>query len=197
MKRKGQLFVISAPSGAGKTTLCNMLLAEFKNISYSISYTTRAPRAKEVHGKDYYFIDILEFEAMILKGGFIEYAKVHGNLYGTSKAAVFKSLELGRDILLDIDVQGAMRIKQETGIGVYVFVNPPSIEVLRERLQKRNDTAGENIDLRLKNAEIELTRFMHYDYIVENNILERAYRQLSAIYIAETCKCALLDMKDE
>jgi guanylate kinase len=193
MKRKGQLFIISAPSGTGKTTLCNMLLKEFKNISYSVSYTTRAPRAREVNGKDYYFVDVLEFESMILKGGFLEYAKVHGNLYGTSKIAVLKSLENGRDILLDIDVQGAMRIKRETGLGVYIFVSPPSIEILRERLQMRNDTSPENIELRLKNAEMEMAQSANYDYIVENDILEEAYRKLAAIYVAETSKCELLE----
>ncbi|MDR2104821.1 MAG: guanylate kinase [Deferribacteraceae bacterium] len=196
MKRKGQLFVVSAPSGAGKTTLCNMLLKEFSNLSYSISYTTRAPRSKEVHGRDYFFIDALEFESMILKGGFMEYAKVHGYLYGTSKNAVLKSLELGRDILLDIDVQGAMKIKQETSLGVYIFINPPSMEVLHRRLYDRNDTPEDNIELRLKNAEIELAQFVNYDYVVENDILEAAYKQISSIYIAETCRCALLDVKD-
>jgi guanylate kinase len=196
MKRKGQLFVVSAPSGAGKTTLCNMLLNEFSNLSYSVSYTTRAPRAKEIEGRDYHFVSVREFESMILKGGFIEYAKVHGCLYGTSKAAVLNSLSLGRDIILDIDVQGAMKIKRETGLGVYIFITAPSIDTLRERLIKRNDTASDNIELRLKNAETEMTQFLNYDYLIENDILNEAYRQLSSVYIAETRKCGLLDKED-
>ena len=184
--RRGLALVVSAPSGAGKTTLCSRLLAEEKEINFSISYTTRPPRPKEVHGKDYFFVDRKTFEELLEKGEFLEWAEVHGNLYGTSKTQVLEALGSGRDILLDIDVQGAFQVREKLGRdAVLVFILPPSIEELERRLKLRSTEDPETLRLRLRNAKEEVRKASEFDYLVLNDDLEEAYRDLQSILHAE------------
>ncbi|MDR0453469.1 MAG: guanylate kinase [Deferribacteraceae bacterium] len=185
--REGKLFVISAPSGAGKTTLCNMLRDEFPGIAYSVSYTTRPPRPDETHGTQYYFVPKETFEEKIASGDFLEYAVVHENYYGTSGNEVKKNLAGGKNILLDIDPQGAMQLKGKFDRGVYIFIMPPSIDTLRRRLTLRNNTR-ESIEIRLANAAGEIAYKNRYDYIIVNDALEHAYAELSDIYRREENK---------
>lgn len=188
VKRKGSFIVVSAPSGAGKTTLCQKLLAKYSNLSYSISYTTRAPRQGEENGRDYFFISRQDFEQMISKGDFLEYAQVHGNLYGTAFSQIVNALDAGRDILLDIDVQGAIelrkRLKDDASklAGAFIFVTAPSFKELRARLECRGSEKEEVIALRLKNAEKEVQAFKYYDYIIINDNLDVAFAELETVY---------------
>ena len=188
--RKGQLIVVSAPSGAGKTTLCKMLLAEYKTLSFSVSYTTREPRPGETDGREYHFTDESAFRERIAQGDFLEYATVHGKLYGTSKSAVIRQLETG-DVLLDIDPQGAMQLRDAVDHGVFVFIVPPSFDELRARIEKRGNTEG--IDLRLANARKEIKYIPSYDYVVVIDDLREAYRQLAAIYTASRMSTRLIN----
>ncbi len=190
------LLVVSAPSGAGKTTLCDRLLAESPGMVYSISCTTRAPRGNEVNGQDYHFLSEAEFERRVKAGEFLEYATVHGRQYGTLRQAVVEALAAGRDVLMDIDVQGAAQIRR-AAMGaegplkrayVDVFVAPPSIEALRERLSKRSEDTPAVIEQRLQNARSELECWRDYDYLIVNDQLDEAYRQLRAIVGAEHCR---------
>ena len=190
------LLVVSAPSGAGKTTLCDLLLGDHPNMAYSVSCTTRAPRGAEVDGKDYHFLSKAEFDRRVHSGEFLEYAVVHGHRYGTLRGAVVDALAAGRDVLMDIDVQGAAQIRQKafSGTGpikrayVDVFIAPPSLEALRERLQKRREDAPATIEKRVENAAGEMARWAEYQYLVVNDRLEAAYRELSAIVTAEHCR---------
>ena len=162
--RRGLALVVSAPSGAGKTTLCRRLLAEDDSISFSVSYTTRPPRAKERPGVDYFFVSRKTFEEMIKAGAFLEWAEVHGNLYGTSKGQVLEALEAGRDVLLDIDVQGAAQVKEILGRdAVLVFVLPPGFEELERRLRKRSTEDEATIRKRLENAPMKCEGDKTYD----------------------------------
>jgi guanylate kinase len=184
--RRGLALVVSAPSGAGKTTLCRRLLAEDDSISFSVSYTTRPPRAKERPGVDYFFVSRKTFEEMIKAGAFLEWAEVHGNLYGTSKGQVLEALEAGRDVLLDIDVQGAAQVKEILGRdAVLVFVLPPGFEELERRLRKRSTEDEATIRKRLENARKELAQAQKFEYLVLNDDLETAFRELKAILEAE------------
>lgn len=192
-QRKGQLFILSAPSGTGKTTLSGMLLSTYKRLSYSVSYTTRGPRACEKNGVEYYFTDEKTFKKMIERGDFVEYARVHDCYYGTSAKAIEDMLNDGKDVLLDIDPQGAMQIKSKFSGGVFIFIMPPSMQELKSRLIKRDDNT-QNIELRLNNAEKEISCAPNYEYIIVNDDLDAAYQKLEAIYIAETNKTKL--MKD-
>lgn len=180
-KRKGRLFVISAPSGTGKTTLCRLLMDQFKGISYSVSHTTRKPRAGEVHGTDYYFVSVEEFERMIANQELVEWAKVHDNYYGTSLGFIRQSLDAGRDILLDIDVQGAANIRAVYPEAVTLFIMPPSMEALRERLGKRGTDSPEVIETRIKNAVMEIAQKDLYRHVIVNDDLETAKNQLFSI----------------
>ncbi len=187
-KLKGLLIVISAPSGTGKTTLTHMLLKEFPDIEFSVSYTTRKPRPGEVNGKDYFFVDRETFERMIEEGDFLEWAQVYGNLYGTSKTQVLKALNEGKDILLDIDTQGALQVKKNFPESVLIFILPPSFKELERRLRSRGTDDEETIEKRLKIARVEVERAPLYDYIVVNDVLEKAYEKLKSIVIAEKCR---------
>jgi guanylate kinase len=192
MGRKGQLFVISAPSGTGKSTLCNMLLSEFGNISYSVSHTTRPPRNGEINGVHYNFVEKDDFNALLRAEKFLECAEVHGNMYVTSKKNVEESILSGRDILLDIDTQGALNLKSKLGYGVFIFIAPPSVSELKKRLERRNDTPPNSVRIRLENAKIELTAIPSYDYLIVNDRLKETYEKLRAIYIAEILRTALI-----
>ncbi len=187
-KEKGLLVVISAPSGTGKTTLCHMLLEEFENMEFSVSYTTRIPREGEINGRDYFFVDRETFERMIEEGDFLEWAEVYGNLYGTSKSQVIKAIESGKDVLLDIDVQGALQVKNNFPEAVLIFILPPSLKELEKRLRKRGTDSGEAIERRLRIAREEIRKSIYYDYLVVNDVLEVAFNKLKSIITAEKCR---------
>jgi guanylate kinase len=182
---RGVLLVVSSPSGAGKTTLCNRLREEFPRLEFSVSYTTRAPRAGETHGVEYHFVDQNLFQEMIAKDEFAEYAMVHGHMYGTSASLVNSALERGRDLLFDIDYQGGRKLRQSFPQDVVsVFILPPSIGALADRLKRRATDLQEVIERRLRVATEELRHYHEYDYLVMNDDLDRAYDALRAIYVA-------------
>ena len=187
-KLKGLLIVISAPSGTGKSTLCHMLLKAFPDMEFSVSYTTRKPRSGEINGKDYFFVDRETFEKMIEEGDFLEWAEVYGNLYGTSKSQVTKALEAGKDILLDIDTQGALQVKKNFPEAVLIFILPPSLIELERRLRSRGTDNEETIEKRLRIAKGEIEKAFHYDYLVVNDVLEVAFEKLRSIITAEKCR---------
>ena len=186
--RRGILFLVSAPSGTGKSTLLN-LLQNTPDFEYSVSCTTRAPRPSEVDGKDYHFLSRAEFEHRLASGDFLEHALVHGNYYGTLRGAVIEKLEAGVDVLLDIDVQGAARIRSETGLIrdalADVFLMPPSIETLCQRLQKRGTETPEQMALRLANASAEMAAWPEYTYRIVSGLPEDDAVQFRAIMQAE------------
>lgn len=183
--KRGLLVVISSPSGAGKTTLCRRLMAEFPNLKFSVSYTTRSPRPNEKNGVDYVFVDQDTFQRMIDAGEFAEWAEVHGNRYGTTRAAVAEALDGGRDVLFDIDWQGGRQLNaQFAQDSVLIWVLPPSIEVLEQRLRRRATDDPEVIERRLRMAKAELQNYGIYHYVVVNEDLERAYDDVRAIYVA-------------
>ena len=186
---QGILFVVSAPSGAGKTTLVHKVIEYLPGVNLSVSCTTRAPRPDEKEGIDYFFITRDEFNAMEREGKFIEWAHVHGDLYGTPRANMAK-LQQGEDLVLEIDTQGASKIREELNDGVLIFIRPPSLEVLKGRLQTRGGDSEEAMQARLLNAQKELDQMAWYDYIVVNDDIEEATRQLASIIIAERCKTA-------
>lgn len=184
----GDIFVVSAPSGAGKTTLCRRLLAEDKGLCFSVSYTTRSPRSGEEDGRDYFFISRERFESMKEEGGFLEWAEVHGNLYGTSRLQVLKRLEEGKDVLLDVDVQGARQIRRTFPDAVFIFILPPSWEELERRLYARGSEDQERLSIRLKNAALELTAVNDYEFAVINDDIDTALKKLKAIVLARRCR---------
>ena len=188
MHRKGIIYVLSAPSGAGKTTLCKELLAALPELQLSVSYTTRPIRSGEQDGVDYHFVDEDRFRAMIDEGAFAEWARVHDNYYGTSIEALEKVSSEGQDILLDIDYQGAAQLKKALDNAVFIFIMPPDMEELKRRLLKRNTDSEEVVLRRIENARQEITEARWYDYIVVNDNFDFALSQLKAILMAETCR---------
>ena len=193
MKNKGILFVVSGPSGAGKTTLYRKAASSLPNLKHSVSYTTRRPRPGEVNDRDYTFINRDEFKGMIDRAEFAEWAEIHGKLYGTSKKRLEETMDSGIDAILDIDVQGAEQLKKKYKGGVYIFVLPPSLDALGERLQKRMVNSKEEIEKRLKVAAKEIKRYREYDYVIVNNILEDALKELSAIIISKRVSTERVD----
>lgn len=183
-------LVLSAPSGAGKSTLVRKVRGRVQALGFSVSHTTRAPRAGEADGVDYHFVDRPAFEAMIREGGFAEWAEVHGNLYGTGLSDLRARLDRGEDVLLDIDVQGALQIAEKVPGAVLVFVLPPSWAELRRRLTGRGLDAPEVVERRLANARSELAQALHYHYLVVNDHLDRAADELCSIVLAERCRAA-------
>lgn len=177
----GRLFILSAPSGAGKTTLCKALLKLFPNLRYSISHTTRPPREGEQHGADYYFIPIEEFKKNIKLNLWAEWAEVHGHFYGTSAKFIESTLDKGSDILLDIDVQGARQILKRYPDAITIFIMPPSIDELEKRLQKRGSDSRLTIAKRLKAAEAEIAQKDFYTHEIINDSLSKAIEQLTDI----------------
>lgn len=183
---QGRLFIFSAPSGAGKTTLLKRVMAELDNLAFSVSHTTRAPRAGEVDGVDYHFVSQERFAAMREQGAFLEWAEVHGNFYGTSREAVLAQLAQGVDVILDIDVQGAAIVRASQLIdGAFVFISPPSLAELERRLRGRKTDSDETIGLRLRNAAKEMRAAVEYDYLLLNDQLEEAVTVLKAVVLAE------------
>ena len=182
---RGLLLVVSSPSGAGKTTLCNRLRKEFPGIGFSVSYTTRSPRPGETDGVEYHFVTRERFQEMAADDEFAEYAMVHGNMYGTAAGQVSTALEEGRDILFDIDFQGGRQLRRRFPDEVLlVFILPPSLRELERRLRRRATDADDVIAQRLKVARSELAHYDEYDYLIVNDELERAYDGLRAVYVA-------------
>ena len=188
MKRKGILFIISAPSGSGKTTLINKLIDSLGGLSRSISMTTRPPRSGERDGMEYIFMEKDEFLRRKKKDEFLEWAKVFEEYYGTPKKYIKHIVEKGQDAILNIDVQGAMKIKRLKMRSVYIFVASPSMGMLKERLVGRSTDSKREISKRLKVAKEELAHLSKYDYVVVNNMLESALESLRSIVIAERCR---------
>lgn len=185
MKISGNLFIITAPSGAGKTSLVKALLASDPHVKLSISYTTRAPRPGETNGVDYHFVDEPEFMVMLENGDFLESAQVHGGRYGTSQRWVEQALHEGSDLLLEIDWQGAAQVRRLFPGAVSIFILPPSEEALRERLHKRGQDAPEVITRRLANAHEEISHVSEFDYVIINDRFEDALSDLQAVFRAQ------------
>ncbi len=192
---KGTLFVVSAPSGAGKTTLCRKLLKKIPGLRLSVSYTTRQPRKGETNNVDYTFISKERFLKMIDKGEFAEWASVHGNLYGTSVTRLKKLNREGYDIILDIDTHGAMQLKKNYPDARFIFILPPSIEILRERLLNRKTDSKDVVAQRIDNARAEIAYYKEYDYLVVNDSLDKAYRELESILISSKLTAEAVDPK--
>lgn len=189
---RGSLFVVSAPSGAGKTTLCQRLASEIENIRHSVSYTTRKPRKGEINDRDYTFTDRDTFMRMADADDFIEWAEVHGNLYGTSKNRIEDMLVSGMDVMLDIDTQGAAQMRKLRE-AVYIFIMPPSMEVLRQRIDTRMSNSPDDIDMRLRRATDEIREYKNYDYVIVNDRFEDALAGLKAIVAAERLRTARIN----
>jgi guanylate kinase len=184
----GILFVISSPSGGGKGTLICRLLDDVQGVSYSVSWTTREARPGEIDGVSYHFVTPDEFVRMRDAGGFLEWAVVHGHLYGTARSVVAQELSEGHDIILEIDVQGAANVRAALDSVVSVFILPPSFEILRARLTARMTERPEELELRLRNARVEVEQYVHFDYVVINDVIERAATQLASIVYAERAR---------
>jgi len=188
MKNNGILFVLSAPSGAGKTSISRELLARQSGLCQSVSFTTRPMRSGEQEGVDYHFVSPERFERMVNDGAFAEWAEVHGNRYGTARATLQSAEAEGRDVLLDIDVQGAAQLRTSGLEGVFIFILPPSMAELRQRLAGRNTDSAEVIERRLHNAASEIREAVHFDFIVVNDDLQRAVAMVQAIMLAEQAR---------
>ncbi len=196
IRRQGCLFIVSGPSGAGKTSICTPALAELEGVALSISITTRAPRRGETDGVDYRFVDEAEFDRLLALNGFAEWAEVHGHRYGTSRDALDEALAAGRDLLLDIDVQGARQVKSAYPDSVSIFLLPPSKEHLRTRLQGRGTDSPETVVHRLQNACREIAAFDTYDYTIVNEDLRGAVDQFISIVRAERQRTSRLREAD-
>ena len=182
--QKGELFVITAPSGTGKNTIIEMVRKDLKGLGYSISHTTRAPRKGEMNGVHYYFVGKKEFEKMIQAQEFVEWAVVYDQLYGTSISSVRSAQVSGKDVLLDLDIQGARQIKKRFPDSTSIFIIPPSLQALRERLEKRSSHDGTNIDLRMTEAVEEIRECRNFDFLIVNDDLRQAVREVEAVIVA-------------
>jgi len=193
-ERRGILFIISAPSGTGKTTLCKQLVTNLPGLWHSISYTTRKPRPGEEHGREYFFIAEQAFQDMIANNDFVEWARVYGHFYGTPWKSLTEKIDQGIDVLLEIDVQGAMQVKKRFEDSVSIFILPPSMTVLRARLQTRASDSPEEIQRRLQKVKEEIWSYREYTYIVRNEDIGRSLRDLESIFWSERLKTKRLNM---
>ena len=185
MEYPGNLFVVAAPSGAGKSSLVKALLQLDAHLDVSVSHTTRAPRGQEQHGREYWFISRDEFMAKVAHGDFFEWAEVHGNLYGTSRAAIEARMAQGEDVVLEIDFQGALQIKKLFPYAVLVFILPPSWDELKQRLMRRGDTESAVIEERMANAREEVAQASNFDFVVVNAVFDTAVFDLKTIVHAQ------------
>lgn len=201
MHKKGLLIVISGPSGAGKGTICKALIEKNKEIFISVSATTRSPRAGEVDGVNYHFLSREEFVKRVEKNDFLEYAEVYGNYYGTPKSKVQDMLDRGIDVILEIDIQGALKVKENFDEGVFIFILPPSMEELKQRIIKRGSETPESLMTRFKSAYQEINYVSKYNYAVVNDEVEVAVKKIEGIIAAEKCRVdrikeTILDSKE-
>jgi guanylate kinase len=194
IRRHGALFVVSAPSGAGKTTLCREARLRLPDLAYSVSYTTRAPRPGEIGGSDFHFVNEAEFRRLRDRGDFAEWATVHGNLYGTRASVLEAALADGQDILLDIDTQGAAQLRKRYPEAVLVFIVAPSLADLERRLRERRSDAAGDIARRMTRAREEIALWRQYDYLIVNRDLKEAAEQLTAIIVAERSRASRLSL---
>ena len=190
MDYPGNLYVVAAPSGTGKSSLVKALLEVDSRMELSVSHTTRAPRGQEVHGREYYFTSHEEFDRMVEADAFVEWAQVHGNRYGTSRKTIEDKIAAGADIVLEIDFQGAVQIKDQFPNAVLIFILPPSWPELRARLMRRNEDSEATIELRMKNAAQEVAQVDKFDFVIINKLFERALFDLKAIAHAQRLKVA-------
>ena len=188
MDYPGNIFIVAAPSGAGKSSLVKALRELDHLVQPSISHTTRAPRGQEKDGREYHFVTDAVFDQMIANNGFIEWAHVHGHRSGTSKVAIQERIVAGRDVILEIDYQGAYQVKSMFSNAISIFVLPPSFEELRARIERRGEDAPDKIELRMKNAEDEIAQAIHFDYVIINEVFERALFDLKVILHAQRLK---------
>lgn len=188
MDYPGNLFVVAAPSGAGKSSLVKALLELDSHVQPSVSHTTRAPRGQEKHGREYFFVSSAEFDAMVAADAFVEWANVHSQRYGTSKKAIEERMAQGADIILEIDFQGAIQIKNIFSNAICIFILPPSWEELRSRLERRGEDAPEIIDMRMRNAQAEVAHAEKFDFVIINELFDRALFDLKAIVHSQRLK---------
>lgn len=184
----GNLYVVAAPSGAGKSSLVKALLELDARLQPSVSHTTRAPRGQEKHGREYFFVSSAEFDAMVAADAFVEWAHVHSQRYGTSKKAIEDRMAQGADVILEIDFQGALQIKNIFANAVCIFILPPSWEELRARLERRGEDKAEVIEMRMKNAQIEVAKAENFDFVIINELFDRALFDLKAIVHSQRLK---------
>ena len=184
----GNLFVVAAPSGAGKSSLVKALMELDSRVQPSVSHTTRAPRGQEKHGREYFFVSAVEFDAMVAADAFVEWAHVHNHRYGTSKKAIEERMAQGADVILEIDFQGAIQIKKVFANAICIFILPPSWEELRSRLERRAEDSADTIEVRLKNAAIEVAQVSKFDFVIINELFDRALFDLKAIVHSQRLK---------
>ena len=188
MDYPGNLFVVAAPSGAGKSSLVKALMELDSHVQPSVSHTTRAPRGQEKHGREYFFVSEQEFDAMVEADAFVEWAHVHNHRYGTSKKAIEDRMSQGADVILEIDFQGAVQIKRIFANAISIFILPPSWEELRSRLERRGEDSADVIELRLKNAAIEVAQVAQFDFVIIHELFDRALFDLKAIIHSQRLK---------
>ena len=188
MEYPGNLYVVAAPSGAGKSSLVKALMELDARVLPSVSHTTRAPRGQEKHGREYFFVSQQEFDAMVAADAFVEWANVHSHRYGTSKKMLEERMTQGSDVILEIDYQGAIQIQKMYANAILIFILPPNWEELRSRLERRGEDSTETIELRLQNAAIELAQVKEFDFVIINEVFDRALFDLKAIVHAQRLK---------
>lgn len=195
MSKRGILIVISGPSGAGKGTICKALVERDKNLFVSVSATTRAPRKGEVDGVNYHFLTKEDFFDKVNKGEFLEHAEVYGNHYGTLKSNIEELLEAGKNVILEIDIQGALSVKENSKEGIFIFILPPSMEELKNRIVNRGSETKESLLKRFQAAYQEINYISRYNYAVVNDVVEQAVERVENIIFAEECRVSRLDKK--